>query len=186
MIRTLALCGGLAVFLAACDATNVTPDEGRAGSPETIASAALVLGRAAGDTVRVSISGLDGGTPDVSPDTLTLVAGARYAGYVRLEGEAEGEIRAEAESHRYVYAFSSDALTITETDSESRYTSANLNDGDFVLGRTLTVEVSETASGTGALTLRLLHYEGAPKTAEGTGGTEDLTVQIPVAFEVEE
>ena len=181
MLRTLTLCGCIAALLAACDATNETPDEGRAGAPESIDSMDLVLGRAAGDTVRVAVSGLGGGTPALAPDTLDLVAGVRYTGYVRLGGDVDREVRAEAESHRYVYAFSSDGLTVTPTDRESQYTSLNLNDGDYAVGRTITATAAAAAT-EGTLTVRLLHFEGAPKGAAAEGGTEDVAVEIPVRF----
>ncbi len=182
MTRTLALCGGLALLLAACDATNTTLDVGQGGTPEGIASATLTLSSAADTTETIEVTGLEGAAPVVT-GTLALVPGAQYSGSLRLDEEADAEIQAEAESHLYTYPFSSDALAVTRTDTESQYTSINLNDGDYSLGRALSLAVSADASGTGTLTVRLLHYEGSPKGAADAGGTEDISFQVPVVFE---
>lgn len=172
-----------ALLLTSCDATNTTPDIGQAGAPESISGLQVVFGLAARDTVRVTASGLGGGASAVLSDTLRLKPAKTYTGYIRLDGAADAEVRAKAESHLYTYAFSSSAATLTRTDRESRYTSANLNDGDYVLGRRFTVKTDPGASGRGTLAVRLTHFEGAAKTGEADeSGSADAVLLIPVVF----
>lgn len=178
VLRLLPLVAALA--LAACDATNVVPAVGQAGAPEAVDSLRLVVTGA--PTVSIRAVGL-GGTPTLTPDTLVLNAKTTYSGFVDLGGDLDAEVQAEAESHLYTFAFDSDDATLRRTDRESQYAVENLNGGDYPLGRTFTIVTDASAAGTGRLTVRLSHFDGAPKAgADDTSGSDDLVLTVPVRY----
>ena len=188
----LALLGALT--FTACDSAE--PVDGGAGEEELITQVTLTLTpQGGGDalTARADFEA-DGTNPTFTPARLVLQPGVTYDGAIELRDTANGEditeeVRAEAEEHLLQYGFASlGAGQITVTDRESDYTSEDENGGDFAVGLTFRVAVSEGAGtadlGQGTLlTAILYHFDDAPKTSSTATSDEiDVEVAFPVSF----
>ena len=181
-MRPFLLCACGALAFAACDATNTTLDEGRAGPPEAIDRVEITLTGPTTETFVVN--GLASGGPIPSAEGVDLDSLATYTGQIRFADDVDAEIRAEVESHRVEFAPSSDAIAVEITDRESLYAVQNLNDGDYPVGLRFRLTTTNR-TGPAALEVRLRHYEGAPKTSAAGGGSVDVTVTVPLVIEAD-
>jgi hypothetical protein len=183
LLRSLALLLSLSLLLTACDSTD--PGEEGAGEEEVISNVTITLENEADNSTITAEAVFDEAGVVQSTETLTLTAGATYAGTIALRDRFAGEniteeIDEERDEHQFFYVPQgdvSDAFTIAITDTDSN---------DNPVGLEFTVSVADDASGSGDLRVVLGHYDERPKAADETVDDTpetDIDFTYPVTIE---
>ncbi len=174
----------LALLITACDSTD--PGEDDAGEEEVISNVTISLDNQADNSTVTAEAVFDEAGVKQSAETLTLAAGATYAGTITLRNrfadeDITEEIEDEMEEHQFFYELTGDlssvvSITITDTD-------ANGNP----VGLEFSVNVAPVpGEPSGDLRVVLGHYDERAKQANETIDNipeTDIDFSYPVAIQ---